>query len=175
MTKYLKIIIVFVLFLNSIDMTAQQKEKQIELHLLNIEEKNFLSILDSIILHEKKCDYFDGELLFDVLIKKFENNYYLISIWSQTDINISLSFDLYGYFYYQNYLFVVQGEQCEDIFSICDTKRLFKYIDYNHSDFQPKKGEKVMIYIYNDDSFSQWHYWYINGKFILEDKHTSCK
>ena len=172
--RYFKIVIAFVLCLNSVNMVAQQKEKQIELLHLSIEEENFLSTLDSILIHEKDCDYYDYELSFSVSIKKSEDNF-IISIESQKDINTGLGLNPYGYFYHQNHLFVVQGEQCEDIFSTCGTKRPFKYKDYNHPDFQPKKGEKVTIYNFNDDSFSQWHYWYVNTKFVLEEKSTSCK
>ena len=154
-------------------MVAQQKEKQIELLHLSIDEENFLSILDSILTHEKDCDYYDCKLLFSVSIRKSEENF-LISIESQKDISLLLSLKSYGYFYHQNHLFVVQDEQCKDIFSTCGTKRTFKYTDYNHPDFQPKKGDKVTIYNFNDDSFSQWYYWYANSKFILEEESTSC-
>lgn len=154
-------------------MVAQQKEKQIELLHLSIEEENFLSILDSILIHEKACDYYDCELLFSINIRKSKEAIFL-SITSETDRNILLGLNPYGFFYHHNHLFVVQGEQCEDIFSTCGTKRPFKYKDYSHPDFQSKKGEKVTIYDFTDDSFSQWHYWYVNRKFVLEEKSTSC-
>lgn len=173
MVKYFKIIIVVVLCLNSINVVAQNKEKQIEILHLSIEENNLLSILDSIILHEKECSYYDCKLLFSITIRKAENNFF-VSIASQTDSNILLGLIPYGYYYHQNHLFLVDGDQCEDIFSTCGEKKIFKYLDYNHPDFQPKKGEKTTIYSFYDDSFSQWNYWYINKKFVLKDKPTSC-
>ncbi|MFV0291231.1 MAG: hypothetical protein ACK5IJ_10135 [Mangrovibacterium sp.] len=172
MIGHLKITAVFLLCLSNANTLAQQKEEQIELLHLSVEEESFSLILDSIIMHEKACDYYDCELLFSVDIRTYEDKF-LISIASQKDSNILLGLNPYGYFYYQNYLFIVDGEQCEYILSTYGTKKTFKYINYSHLDSQPKKGEKIMIYIYNDDSFSQWHYCYTNSKFILL-MHQTC-
>ncbi|MGK0639378.1 hypothetical protein [Schleiferia thermophila] len=173
MNKSFKILTVFVFCLNSMNMVAQHKEKQIELLHLNIKEESLSTILDDIILHEKKCSYYDCGLLFSISIKKSEDNF-LISIESQKDINVLLPLSSYGYLYHQNHLFILQGERCENIFSTCGETRAFKYLDYNHPDFQPKEEDKKTIYVFNDDSFSQWHYWYVNAKFVLEEKSTSC-
>lgn len=162
------------LCLISVDMVAQQKEKEIELLHLIIKDQSLLSILDSVILHEKECSYYDCELLFSITIKKVKNNLF-VSIESQTDRNILLGLTPYGYYYHQNHLFLVNGDQCEDIFSTCGKKKVFSYLDYHHTGFQSKKEEKTIIYSFNNDSFSQWHYWYVKSKFVLEEKSTSCK
>ncbi len=173
MIRYFKIIATFLFCLNNMNIVAQHKEKEIELIHLNIEKMSFLTILDNIILHEKKCSYYDCRLLFSISIKK-EKESFFISVESLKDINILLPLNTYGYLYHQNHLFVLQGDRCEDIFSTCGETRPFKYLDYNQPDFQTGKVEGKTIYIFNDDSFSQWHYSYINEGFILEGKSTSC-
>lgn len=173
MSTNIKIPTVFVFCLISLNMVAQHKEKQIELFHLNIKEESLSTILDDIILNEKKCCYYDCGLLLSISIKKLEDNF-LISIESQKDINVLLPLRSYGYLYHQNHLFILQGDRCDDIFSTCGETRAFKYLDYNQPDFQPKGEDKKTIYIFNDDSFSQWHYWYVNAKFVLEEKSTYC-
>jgi hypothetical protein len=163
MVRLLKILMMFVLCLNSLNMIAQQKEKKINLLHLSIEDQFFSIILDSVILHEKKCSYYDYKLLFSINTQKIDEQF-LISIESQLDINLLLPLSAYGYFYHQNHLFIVHGDYCEDLFSTCGEKKAFKYLDYNPADFQ-KTG---ILYIFNDDSFSQWQYWYINNEFVLE-------
>jgi len=64
MKKVLKFFITFMLCINSVNVFAQYIEKQIDLYHLSFENKNLTTILDSIILHEKKCNYYDCNLLF---------------------------------------------------------------------------------------------------------------
>lgn len=174
MRNIFKTLTVFIFCLNSQNILAQYKEKQIELLHINIKDESLSTILDEIILHEKRCSYYDSGLLFSISIKKSEDNF-LISIESQKDINALLPLRSYGYLYHQNHLFVLQGSCCEDIFSACGEMRIFKYLDYNQLQFHPKNEDKRTIYVFNDDSFSQWHYWYVNAKFVLKEKSTSCE
>ncbi len=174
MIKFFKIFAIMILFLNESNVVAQKKGKEIELTHLNIEKNEFLSIIDSTVLHERNCEYYDCRLIFSISVRKSENNF-LISIESQKDINLLLSLNPNGYFYHQNHLFVLQGDQIETVFSACETKGIFKYLDYSHSYYHPKKGGKKTIQNLNDDSFSQWHYWFVNDNFVLEKKSTSCE
>lgn len=151
-------------------MLAQYKEKKIDLLHLKIKDESFLSILDSVILHEKYCSYYNFELLFSITIKKTGNKFF-ISIESQTDRNILLDLTPYGYCCYQNHLFLIYGHQCEYIFSTFG-KQVF---NYHRTSFRSKKENKIILDIFNDDSFSQWHYWYVKFRFILEKKSTFCK
>lgn len=175
MARLIKVLTTFILCLGSVIALAQHKEKQIELQHLAIETQSLSSILDSIVLHEKKCHYYDSKLFFIISIKRYEDKTFL-SISSLKDINLLLSFSSgsYGYFYHQNHLFIVKGDRCKDILSNHKEKRIFKYLEYNYPDSLPKKEEKITIYIFNDDSFSQWDYRYVNRKFVLEGKSTFC-
>lgn len=174
MAKCLKIILISLYCLNTIDIAAQYKEKQIELERLKINKDAFLDVIDEIIIHEKRCNYYNCNLLFSINIKKGKNNF-ILSIESGRDINLLLPLNSYGYFYCQNHLFIVQGVKCKDIFLNLGTIKSFKYLDYNNrSDFKGKREKGRKISVYNNDSFSQWHYRYIDDKFILEDKLTFC-
>ena len=162
----------FILCLSDINVNAQHKEKHIDLSLLNIKQQKLLEILDDVVSHEKQCSYYDCKLLYSISVKKYEDNFFVI-IESQKDINILLPLGKYGYFYHKNHLFFVGGDNCEDLFSTCGEKKIFKFLDYDPS-YQPKNSKRI-IYIFNDDSFSQWQYWYINKEFILTGKSTFCE
>jgi hypothetical protein len=162
----------FLLCIYSTNIKAQHKERRIELLNLNINDQNLSTILDSIVLFEKKCSYYDSKLLFSFSVRKSDDNFFII-VESQKNINILLPLGKYGYFYHKNHLFFVGGDNCEDLFSTCGEKRIFKYLEYD-SNYQPKDGKKI-IYFFNDDSFSQWQYWYINKELLLEGKSTFCE
>jgi uncharacterized protein YrzB (UPF0473 family) len=181
MKKVLKFFITLMLCINSVNVFAQYIEKQIDLYHLSFENNNITTILDSIILHEKKCNYYDCNLLFSFDIQKFEGNYILIVIESNNSIDLLLSLDPYGFFYYKNHMFIVDGDSLEELFSICGQKVSFKYLeedlDYIIEQNTKQKYDKnkiIELYFIIDDSFSQWSYLYLNGEFIFDGKSSFC-
>ncbi len=165
------------LCINSVNVFAQYIEKQIDLYHLSIENNNLTTILDSIILHEKKCNYYDCNLLFSFDIQKFEGNYILIVIESNNSIDLLLSLDPYGFFYYKNHMFIVDGDRLEELFSICGQKVSFKYLEEDLDYILKRTDDKNIIteiYFITDDSFSQWSYLYLNGEFIFDGKSSFC-
>ncbi len=181
MKKVLKFFITFMLCINSVNVFAQYIEKQIDLYHLSFENKNLTTVLDSIILHEKKCNYYDCNLLFSFDVQKFEDNYISIVIESNNSIDLLLGLDPYGFFYYKNHMFIVDGDSLEELFSICGQKVSFKYLDED-LDYIIEQNTKrkydintiIELYFIIDDSFSQWSYIYINGEFIFEGKSSFC-
>ena len=181
MKKVLKFFITFMLCINSVNVFAQYIEKQIDLYHLSFENKNLTTILDSIILHEKKCNYYDCNLLFSFRIQEFEDNYILIVIESNNNKDLLMRHNPYGFFYYQNHMFIVIGDNLEELFSICGQKVSFKYLeidlDYYIEQSKKQKYNKntiIELPFIIDDSFSQWSYIYNNGEFIFEGKSSFC-
>jgi hypothetical protein len=176
MKKVLKYFTTFMLCINSVNVFAQYIEKQIDLYHLSFENKNLTTILDSIILHEKKCNYYDCNLLFSFDIQKFEDNDILIVIESNNSIDLLLGLDPYGFFYYENHMFIVDGDSLEELFSICGQKVSFKYLEKDLDYILKRKDDKKIIteIFIIDDSFSQWSYQYLNGEFIFDGKSSFC-
>ncbi len=177
MNKVLKYFITLMLCINSVNVFSQYVEKQIDLYHLSFENKNLTTILDSIILHEKKCNYYDCNLLFSFRIQKFEGNYILIVIQSNNSIDLLLSLDPYGFFYYKNHMFIMFGDSLEELFSICGQKVSFKYLEEDLDYILKRTDDKNIIteiYFIIDDSFSQWSYLYLDGEFIFEGKSSFC-
>jgi len=177
MNKVLKYFITLMLCINSVNVYSQYVEKQIDLYHLSFENKNLTTILDSIILHEKKCNYYDCNLLFSFDIQKFEDNDILIVIESNNSIDLLLGLDPYGFFYYENHMFIVDGDSLEELFSICGQKVSFKYLEEDLDYILKRTDDKNIIteiYFIIDDSFSQWSYLYLDGEFIFEGKSSFC-
>ncbi len=177
MKKVLKYFITLMLCINSVNVFSQYIEKQIDLYHLSFENNNITTILDSIILHEKKCNYYDCNLLFSFDIQKFEDNYILIVIESNNSIDLLLGLDPYGFFYYKNHMFIVDGDRLEELFSICGQKVSFKYLEEDLDYILKRTDDKNIIteiYFITDDSFSQWSYLYLNGEFIFDGKSSFC-
>ena len=165
------------LCINSVNVFAQYIEKQIDLYHLSFENNNLTTILDSIILHEKKCNYYDCNLLFSFRIQKFEDNDILIVIQSNNSIDLLLGIDPYGFFYYKNHMFIVFGDSLQELFSICGQKVSFKYLEEDLDYILKRTDDKNIIteiYFIIDDSFSQWSYLYLDGEFIFEGKSSFC-
>ena len=164
------------LCINSVNVFAQYIEKQIDLYHLSFENNNLTTILDSIILHEKKCNYYDCNLLFSFRIQKFEDNDILIVIQSNNSIDLLLGIDPYGFFYYKNHMFIVFGDSLQELFSICGQKVSFKYLEEDLDYILKRKDDKKIIteIFIIDDSFSQWSYQYLNGEFIFDGKSSFC-
>ena len=177
MKKVLKFFITLMLCINSVNVFAQYIEKQIDLYHLSFENNNLTTILDSIILHEKKCNYYDCNLLFSFRIQKFEDNDILIVIQSNNSIDLLLGIDPYGFFYYKNHMFIVFGDSLQELFSICGQKVSFKYLEEDLDYILKRTDDKNIIteiYFIIDDSFSQWSYQYLNGEFIFDGKSSFC-
>lgn len=153
-----KRLVVFFILLSSFCLNAQNK-KEIKLPLLIVKEEKLLTLLDSIVIHEKKCDYYRDDLLFSISLEKTKKDgtVYVI-IESIKTINI----DPKGYFYYKKHLFVTNGEGLLNLFFITKDKKGFTA----ETNFKP---------LIHNDSFSQWSFWYYNNNFILDALSTYCK
>lgn len=150
---------------------SQHIEKYNILTHLTIADSNICIVLDSIVENEKKCEYYNDKLIFAFDIKKYKGEYYL-TIESVNDSNIVQALEPYGYFYYDSHLVLINGDTCKKIFSTTKHQRKFKYFEY---ELNYQKDDKKVIYYFNDDSYSNWHYLYTKGNLIFKDKFTSCR
>lgn len=151
---------------------GQHKHKEINLIQLNISNTELDSTLDLIINQEKKCSYYSCDLLFGITINKNKEDTYLV-IDSLLDENIALGLNPYGYFYYKNHLFLVDGDMENQLLNKAEKKRKFKYLEYDPT-YQPKNGEKKKIFVFTDDSFSQWEFLYTDQRLLLKKKTSFC-
>ena len=135
---------------------------------LKIKNEIFLSILDSVINFEQKCDYYTSDLNFVISIC-YDS---IISIGSET--HITKDYDFYGCFMIKDHTFFVRGISLPpSLFSLTDEKIVVEYYDSKET-YDPNTGE-VTFDIIEDDRFTFWWYKYIDGEFIFQGRHSYCK
>lgn len=167
-----KNILIILLSLNCLLGYSQHKNKEANLIQLNIENNELNNTLDSIINQEKKCSYYSCDLIFGITLNKSNQDAYLV-VDSLLDENIALGLNPYGYFYYKKHLFLVDGDIASQLLSKTEKIKKFKYLIYDPT-YKPKNGEKKKIFVFTDDSFSQWEFLYSNQKLLLKKKTFSC-
>lgn len=167
-------VFVISLVINTLFIYGQHKEKEIELGKLELKSENFKTILDSIIEHEKICDYYKPDLLFTINIKK-TSDHASILIESIDDKNIAFDLKPYGFFYRGKHLFLVDGDILACLLVKTEIKTKFEYLEYDvfYEEYNDK-GQRILRIII-DDSFSQWEFLYSQGNLTLANKSTTCE
>ena len=140
-----------------------------------LNNKELSLILDSILLHEKKCSYYSKSLLFSVNIQCVSTTEFIIESFGENALHLP---NEYGCFIYKEHLFFILSneDKINEEFFIPTVKS--KLIKFNQSLYGWCEKEDTVFFGKNlstDDSYSMWIYEYINNKFIFVDKSTLCK
>lgn len=135
--------------------------KDSQLSTLKINNAEFMTILDSLLKHEKSLDYYSDSLLFSIHVQK-NNDITLIQVGSIGNRIIKRGDEL-GCFIYKEHFFIVTGGSIEEtIFEITDKKENVSY--YLPKDSIDSSGV-VYIDVYEDDTYTYWNYRYYEGHF----------
>ena len=170
--KY-KILFVLVFVLSFADLYSCGAQKTDSLKVVTIINKKLPPILNSITIHEKKCEYYSDSLVFYVFINDRNDLYSEIQIGSIGN-NVIRSGKELGCFLYKDHLFIIEGVIEKSLFSFQNEFVKIDFQEINNKDGVIEKGI-INIDVYEDDSFSYWNYYYQNGNFIFESKHTFCR
>ena len=100
----------------------------------------------------------DTLLFFIDIVKRPQDSIYMLQIEYENNIDFCFNYfiPVYGYFYYQNCLFIVSGLDSEIIFSKKDIMTRLEYV--------PDSDDQLGII---DDSRPYWVYYYLNDRFVL--------
>jgi hypothetical protein len=131
-----------------------------ELPLLTIADTNLIPILDSAVSFEKNCERYNESWVFTLkiwLTKKDTFDLYRLEISSSDDIDEALNDPLTysGFFFYQNHLFLVYGQDVKKFFSFSKIIVKFRYCSMN----------RLPIF---DDAHSSRVYYYIGNRFLFD-------
>ena len=162
------IILAFIICSNSLFAQVFFAEENLEYHTLTeytLKNKELAQILDSIILHEKKCSYYNKDLLFSIRISVKQAFSFELKIEADEKKMIKLP-EEFGFIIHGGHLFFLLGKEEEVKCVFFSPTIKTKLIEYK---FDPEE------WTFFDDSYSMWIYEYINNKFIFVDKSTLCK
>jgi hypothetical protein len=164
--QMLKTLIIVILCFCCITLRSKDTCKKDTLIALQINNMRLLSVLDSVINFEKRCDYYKPDLLFFIHIYSAYNSSW-IQVGSYGFELMNLGKHNLGFFIYKNHFFLVTGQFWDEtLFSKTKEKKAVKY-------YEPRTDG--VIDVYEDDSFTFWIYKYVNEGFIYNNQHTFCK
>lgn len=144
-------------------MSLKPKEiKHIDyVEILQIKNRNLLPILDSIIDHEKHCVYYRPDLYFSIN-SRTEND--TITVHIEGFAFLIKKTDYKGCFEYKGHWFFINGQEIyKNVFAKTNKKKAFEF----HKPAYITDDGKLVLVVYEDDSFCYWIYYYINNEFIF--------
>jgi hypothetical protein len=167
--KSFQAILLIALCVINIQCTTNAIQEEIEIPLLVIKHPELHEILDSLISFEKKCDYYNEELLF--VIRIFEHE-------GELRIHLS-SYGLPPKLYHSNEIgvvireyhsFIVRGEFIDDLFDATDEVRKVNF-------YIPDKltSEEFEDILEESVKYTTWYYKYIDNNFISDGKYSLCE
>lgn len=166
------ILIVVSVFSTSLKSETNKRVGHIEI--LQIKDSNLLSILDSIVSHEKHCVYYTPDLYFSVCTRIMNDTITEFEIGSAGSILIESDNNYYqGCFEYKSHWFFVKGQELtETVFAKTNRKKAFVFDKPNRI----TSGGKIILNVIEDDRFSFWIYQYVDGMFSLKEMYDFyCK
>ncbi|MBR0501257.1 MAG: hypothetical protein IJJ72_09730 [Bacteroidales bacterium] len=135
--------------------------------ILQIKNKSLLSILDSIISHEKQCAYYSPELIFSIhsqVVNDITTEYQVGAIGSWLVDHGGNQYK--GCFEYKRHWFFVEGQDLDStVFKTTAEKKEFIFFK---SDEKTREGDLILNVI-DDDTFSFWIYDYTDNVFLLKE------
>lgn len=135
---------------------------------VDILDSSLIIIIDSILIAEKRCNYFSEKLCISMRFGRAQDSsyikgeYYYIKFEPQ-EKDLLIALNPIGYFQYRtHYIFIY------DRFGL--PEQLFSFTKIS-TDF----GWIIREPSIDDDSFSMYFFWYVNNQFYFDDKVDQCK
>lgn len=142
------------------------------LDVLNITNQDLPKILNIVVQHEKKCDYYNDSLLFSIHLQIIEG---VLSVQIESIGNRKIQIgNEKGCLEHQGHLFFISGKHLDStLFSISGENKSITY--YEPKDQIDSETGEPILDIIEDDSYSTWIYRYANKRFVLTNHHTFCE
>lgn len=162
-------ILLILLFLFISNCGFCQKNKAVILEQVELKNKEFSSILDSIFIAELKCNYYSDTLSLGIVIivNPEDKSMFSISIESKVSKDVLPSLNPLAYFIQKKHYCIVYNYVPSEFF-------LQKAVHEKFVNVLDRKRNKHQLDSYEDDSFSRWQYYYQNNKFLLESNLRRC-
>lgn len=139
-----------------------------ELDSLEVTNKYFVEIIDSLIKNEQECSYFNEDIIFIVDIQTYTNDTALITINLSEALSNNSIKNAVGYFNFKRHLFLVTLEQ-----NYLLNMLFYKTKDKNAFKYNPKDSVIEQLSI-EDDTLPTYTYFYSGDKFVLDNGYPPC-
>lgn len=146
--RSVKLTFVIALTLCTVICNSQDSLKVRELPICTIQNNDFKAILDSFMVNETKCFYFNDKLTISIsFYRNLGKHGNILDIEAVPDSNIALGLPYGGFCYYKNHLVLFFADTCSRIYTIGESKKKFKYLESNKP-------------VPNDGPETRWQYYY---------------
>jgi hypothetical protein len=152
-----------------LSLSANAKNNTAYVDVLKIVNKDLPTILDSIVDHETRCDYYKSDLLFVILMRGED------IIIGTIGEKIKKGKNILGCFSHKNHLFFVEGTSLDEtLFERTNQRKKYTF-SVSKSGTDPKTGVFFIDSMdIQDDSYSYWEYFYAKNDFIFHSRSTYC-
>lgn len=165
---------IFIVLILSGQVMAQKVSVKIDtVDIIYVKETRILSILDSLLQHEKYCDYYDPELILKIHIRRLNSDSLLVNFGSTLGLSTLGANQVLGGFNWKGHYTEVTGNHWVDSFFNKTNKK--REIERNEpiEYYDSQTGEKYLNYV-GESKTTLWFYMYINNQFNLMHKDTQC-
>jgi len=168
-------LLLIIMLLKSNNMHSQVVSKSKTIPLLECENEDLKSILDSIFVSEKKCKYYSDTLLLSITFIVHPEDRKKYSVEFETGTRKKSMFErgkdlgVIGYFMHSKHICLIYNYIPREL--IVNTGRVTKF-SYKIINPKKQKSKRLLLDSYEDDSFSQWVYHFYNNKFYLYKKYN---
>jgi hypothetical protein len=166
MKKRILYILLAIIAVSCMSLSPDNEYQTSYIDIVRVKNKKLLYILNSILVYEKKCDYYKPGLRFNILSRMINDSIYEFSIGAFDSSLIEGGEEHYkGYFRHGGHDFFVQGEELnESVFT--KTRRKKEFVFYPA--WETMSDGRLLLRLISDHTYSGWTYHYINGKFFLD-------
>jgi hypothetical protein len=174
-----KLILLMLFLFNYHQVFCQPESGFISLPLVKPQNMELKMILDSIFYKEQKCDYYSDTLLLGISVRLNPDDNSMFSVQFETETRQSVMFrtgthGALSYFKHEEHICLVYFNIPYELFECTDSVTTFHYRYYNQANPNMLKKEEGVIVDYEDDSYSQWIYYYYDNHFHFYENIRSC-
>ena len=145
-----------------------KKKKSKTLDSLKIKNKSFTEVIDSLLIREQKCWYYEKDVYFRIDLQTYSDTIYIAINIGDTITSRNAIETATGFFNYEGQLYFVSAENhhlIDLIFKKSEVERRFYYRSFNCA------RELTRI---NDSRRATYTYFYVNGRLIFNSGYPPC-
>jgi hypothetical protein len=179
MNQIFKLLLLMLFLFKCNILFCQWETRSISLPLVKSQNEELKMILDSIFYKEQKCDYYSDTLLLGISIRVNPGDNKMFSVQFETETRKSVMFKTgslgaLSYFKHKDHICLVYFNMPCALFRYTDSVTTFHYQYYNQPNPNKSTSEDLLIVDYEDDSFSQWVYYFYDNHFHFDKYNNYC-
>lgn len=176
----ISLLLIFIIDNNTL-LCQNSVTKSVDLVAVSCKNQELITIIDSVFNSEKNCDYYNDTLLLCMTFILNPENEKMVSVYFETGTNMKAVFNKekhlqpQSFFIYDNHYCMIFNYVPNELFESTDKKERFVFQNTTcNFKTSGKQTKDITISTYEDDSFSNWTYYFYNDRFHFYDHYSYC-